>query len=426
MFKFAAKIEKIQKKDMNILFLIIGLLVGGIAVGFLFSKKIEAINKEKNEINEEKIKLKAELESYLKNNDKTEEQITKHIEAYVLNAMKHSNDNFINLAKQTLEKYFAEADKGLTNKTLEIEKIIKPLTEKVDNYDKKITDFQVQSTKSLGNVKVYLQELAKMQNELTKQTNSLVGALKSPRIRGRWGEIGLRRIVEYSGLNEYCDFTEQVHNKETGQRPDLIINLPEKRRIIVDSKLPLEAYLDAVESDNQQEKLVLLKKHTQAVRDNLKRLSSKKYSDNFEQSIDFVVMYIEIEPALSAALSADHGLINDALKQNVIIATPTTFIALLQTVAYGWRQYEISKNAQLILAETKEFYTRTAVFTEHFEQIGKMVNNLVEKFNQATGSWSRRVEPSLRRIEDLGIKDNKKEIKEIQEIDKSANNFISD
>ncbi len=411
---------------MNFLFFVLGFLLGAIFVWFLVSKKVEKMNANTLKIKEEKIRCEAEFENLLKQQKNMEKFVSEHIEAYVLNAMKSNNDNFIVLAKQNLEKYFASVDKSFENTTLKLEKIINPLSEKVDNYDKKIVDFQSEAAKNLSNVKVYLQELAKMQVELTKQTNSLVGALKSPRIRGRWGEIGLRRIVEYSGLNEYCDFSEQVHNKQSGQRPDLIINLPENRHIIVDSKLPLDAYLDAIETNNDEEKNIFYKKHIKAVRDNLRRLSAKNYSENLLTSIDFVVMYIEIEPALSAALSADHNLINDALKQNVIIATPTTFIALLQTVAYGWRQYEVSKNAQLILSETKEFYTRTAVFTEHFEQIGKMLNGLVDKFNQTSGSWNRRVQPSLRRIEQLGIKDSKKEIKDITEIDKNAKNFGSE
>ncbi len=411
---------------MNFLFFVLGFLLGAILVWFLLSKKINEMAANSLKIKEEKIRSEAELENILKQQKNMEKLISEHIESYVLNAMKSNNDNFIVLAQQNLEKYFASVDKSFENTALKLEKIINPLSEKVENYDKKVVYFQSETSKNLGNVKIYLQELAKMQGELTKQTNSLVGALKSPRIRGRWGEIGLRRIVEYSGLNEYCDFSEQVYHKQSGQRPDLIINLPENRHIIVDSKLPLDAYLDAIETNSNEEKNFFYKKHIKAVRDNLRRLSAKSYSENLQTSIDFVVMYIEIEPALSAALSADHNLINDALKQNVIIATPTTFIALLQTVAYGWRQYEVSKNAQLILSETKEFYSRTAVFTEHFEQIGKMVNGLVEKFNQASGSWNRRVEPSLRRIEQLGIKDSKKEIKDINDIDKNAKNFISE
>lgn len=402
---------------MNILFLIIGLLVGFISSWYFLSKKNEENKKLIAYEREEKIKIKAELENQLRNQKNLDDKMKESLESYVLNAMQLSNENFINLAKKTLEKYFVEADKGLQNKTLEIEKIIEPLQKSLDNYDKKIIDFQENTAKSIGGVATYLKELASMQNELTKQTNSLVGALKSPRIRGRWGEIGLRRIVEYSGLNQYCDFSEQQQTETDRLRPDMVINLPENRKIIVDSKLPLEAYISAFETDDEHQKLSLLKNHLKAVKDNVKLLSSKNYRDKFEQSIDFVVMYIEIEPALTAALTQDTSLINEALKYNVIIATPTTFVALLQTVAYGWRQHKLSENAQEILKEAHLFYERVGKFTEHFEKIGKSIGDLSSDFNKAVGSWQSRVEPSMRRIEQLGVKDNKKEIKRIDAVD---------
>ena len=405
---------------MEVAFLILGFLLGVILTWFFFSKKIEVVNNKYNQERINKIKLETENENFRNNQELFEQQISQNIEFNVMKSMQINNENFINLARQTLDKYFLQAENGFQNKTHEIEKIIQPLQKSLDVYDKKLSDFENNTSQNLGNIKTYLSELSKMQNELTKQTNSLVGALKSPRIRGRWGEIGLRRIVEYSGLNEYCDFTEQAQSETSRQRPDLIINLPEKRQIIVDSKLPLEAYLDANETDNPNEQNLLLKKHLAAVKTNLKRLSAKDYGSGFVESIDFVVMYIEIEPALTAALVQDHNLINEALQHNIIIATPTTFIALLQTVAYGWRQYQMSENAQQILKEAKDFFSRTIIFTEHFEKLGKTINGLVDNFNQTSGSWNRRVEPSLRRIEELGLKDNKKSIRDINKINKIA------
>jgi len=401
---------------MEVLFLLIGLLTGFIISWFILSKKNEENKRLLDFEREEKIKAKAELESYTRSQQNSENQVKESIEAYVLNAMQLNNENFINLAKKTLESYFVEADKGLNNKTLEIEKIIQPLQNSLKQYDERIINFQKNTAEGIGGLGVYLSELASMQNELTKQTNSLVGALKSPRIRGRWGEIGLRRIVEYSGLNEYCDFSEQQQTETDQLRPDMVINLPEERKIIVDSKLPLEAYISAFETDDEHQKKTFLKNHLKAVRDNIRLLSSKNYRDKFEQSIDFVVMYIEVEPALTAALSQDTSLINEALKYNVIIATPTTFVALLQTVAYGWRQNKLSENANEILKEAHAFYERVGKFTEHFEKIGKSIGNLSADFNKAVASWQSRVKPSMQRIEKLGVKDNKKEIKKINKI----------
>lgn len=404
---------------MDVLLFIIGFLVGTIVSWFFLSKKNEKSKGELNTEREKSIKLETELNNLIKNQQSFDKHIKESIESYVLNAMQLNNENFINLARKTIEKYFVEADKGLQNKTLEIEKIIEPLQKSLQSYDKKITDFQTDTSKSLGSLGTYLRELSSMQNELTKQTNSLVGALKSPRVRGRWGEIGLRRIVEFSGLNEYCDFSEQSKTDYDRLRPDMVINLPESRKIIVDSKLPLDAYLSAIETEDENQQKLLLQNHVKAVKESIRRLSSKNYRDKFADSIDFVVMYIEIEPALTSALTLDTTLINEALKLNIIIATPTTFIALLQTVAYGWKQFKLSENAQLILKETQEFYSRVAIFTEHFEKIGKAISNLGTDFNKAVGSWNSRVEPSLRRIEELGVSDNKKEIKQIDEVDNS-------
>ncbi|MEA3450360.1 MAG: DNA recombination protein RmuC [Bacteroidota bacterium] len=401
---------------MEILFFLIGLLIGVLVLWIFFTRKIEVLKENTARIKEENVKYKTELESIIKNQDLLDNYMKESIESNVLNAMKLNNESFVSLARQTVEKYFLEADKDMKNRTLEIEKIIDPLKEKIETYDKKITDFQTYTSNSLGGVKTFLTELTQMQQQLAQQTNSLVNALKSPKIRGRWGELGLKRIVEFSGLNQYCDFTEQAHSD--GQRPDMIINLPESRQIIVDSKLPLDAYLEAIETDNDVQRLSFYKKHLDAVKTNLKRLAAKNYWKNNEESVDFVVMYIEIEPALNAALMQDTSLILEAMKLNVVIATPTTFIALLQTVAYSWKQYKLSVNSKEILKETQEFYNRVSIFTEHFDKLAGNINKLVESYNGMQGSWNSRINPVLDRIMNLGVDDNKKNVKKIAEIKK--------
>ncbi len=387
---------------MEVLFFFLGLLIGGIIVLFFQNKRIETIREKLDSEKNEKIKLETELKGLLKNQELMDSHIKESIESYVLKAMQLNNENFINLARQTLEKYFVQADKGLENKTLEIEKIIAPLKKSLDVYDKKITDFQKDTSENLGGLRSYLAQLTTMQQDLIKQTNSLKNALKSSKIRGRWGEIGLRRLVEYAGLNQYCDFSEQQHSGH--QRPDMIISLPENRKIIVDSKLPLDAYLSAVETDDDKQKEALLNKHLKAVKDNLRLLSSKAYWQNNDESIDFVVMYFNIEPALHSALAIDSDLIAEALKNKIILATPTTFVALLHTVAYSWKQYQLSENAQLILKETQDFRSRVSVFLEHFEKIGKSAELMAETYNAAKKSWQSRIEPVMKRLEDLGLR----------------------
>jgi len=403
---------------MELLFFVLGLLVGAIIIWIYLSKKSEIIKKEYLFEREERIKIQADYNNFVKNQSFLENQIKQSIESNILTSMKTNNESFISLASQIIEKYFIQAEKGLKDKTIEIDKIINPLQKSLENYDKKIIEFQQNTSLGLGGIKTYLSELTLLQNNLSKLTNSLVSALKNPKIRGRWGEIGLRRIVEYAGLNQYCDFNEQVKSDINLLRPDLVINLPENKKIVIDSKLPLDSYIAALETESEEEKDKYLKKHLLAIKENIKRLSSKAYWDLFADSIDFVVMYIDIEPAFSAALMLDHNLINEALQQRIIISTPTTFIALLQTVAYSWKQNQLSENAFLILKEVKELYSRFAVYTEHFEKIGKNINSLVEGYNATTNSWNTRIEPSLKRIEELGMKDEKKKLKHFDNLDK--------
>lgn len=403
---------------MNVLFFIIGLLLGLLVMWFYFSSRMSVYHAQMSEEKELRVKYETELKTLLKNQEMLDVSIKESIESYVLNAMKLNNEQFLELSRKVLEKYFLEADKGLENKAVEIEKIIAPLRKSLESYDKKISDFQKYSAENLGGLSQKLAEVSKMQQDLGKQTYSLINALKTPNIRGKWGEIGLRRIVEFAGLNDYCDFSEQV--SIGNRRPDMIIYLPEGRKIVVDSKLPLDSFLAAMDTDDTDRREELMKKHLEAFRNNMNILSAKTYWDSFEGAVDFVVMYIQVEPALNAALQQNNSLIEEALKKKIILATPTTFIALLQTISYGWKQYKLSENAEIILAQTKEFYTRISVFTEHFSKVSLNMNRLVDSYNSMQRSWKSRVKPILDRIVDLGIGDSKKQKKDIEDVENRA------
>ena len=267
-----------------------------------------------------------------------------------------------------------------------------------------------------------MEELSKSQKSLEKETGALVTALKSPKVRGRWGEIGLKRIVEFSGMSHYCDFDEQV-NKNTDDgalRPDMIVNLPENRKIIVDSKMPLNAYLDALEAEEELTKQELMKNHAKAVALHVKNLSAKAYWSQFDNSIDFVVLYIEVESAFSAALSVNPRLIVEGLQNKIVFATPTTLITMLQTVAYSWKQQKSGENAQQIIQSSHEVFERIAIFNEYIQKIGTNISSLVKTFNQSVGSWEGRVLPSIRKVEALGLKSENRKIESLEKIESSV------
>ena len=390
---------------MNILFLLIGLL-SGLIISWLYSN--HKFNKaklqlDKNILAEKELRIKAEanIESLTKVYNNAQENLKNSFDKIVNDAVNNNNENFLLLANQSMEKYFT------------------PLKEKLDKHENLVKNIQSDSDKTFGSLRNYIEELNKSQDRLAKETNSLVSALKSPKVRGKWGEIGLKRIVEFSGMSPYCDFSEQVSVKSDEQmfRPDLIVYLPGNKQIVVDSKVPLNAYLDAIETNNEKLRKQFLIKHSKALQTHAKQLSSKAYWSQFDEAVDFVVLYIEVEPAFGAALLENNKLVLEAIKNRIVFATPTTLITLLQTVAYSWKQQKATENATRIWHSTKELYERIAKFTEHIQKIGTNIDSLAKSYNNAIGSWKYRVEPGLKKLQELGIDSEKKKIKELEKTD---------
>jgi len=410
-------------------------LVIGLIIGFLFGKFwIESQLKLKyqkqlrlleNEWNEQKIKYaqsQSDLNTEKQLNKLVNEQLKDTFESLASKVSRSNNQTFIELAKETMNGLIIKAEEDYSRRSESINELIKPLKESLDKHEKLVIDFQKGNNEAMGSLKNYLEELGKSQRSLEKETGALVTALKSPKVRGRWGEIGLKRIVEFSGMSHYCDFNEQVHtNTEDGQmRPDMIVNLPGNRKIVVDSKVPLNAYLNALETENETDKKQFLKEHAKAVSSHMKNLSAKAYWSQFDDSIDFVVLYIEVESAFSAALSENHQLIIEALKNRIVYATPTTLISLLQTVAFSWKQQKAGENAQKIIQSGSELQERIAAFNEFLNKIGQNINSLVKTYNQSIGSWEGRVLPGVKKMEELGVKSEKKRLNELNPIDRNV------
>ena len=320
-------------------------------------------------------------------------------------ALKSSSEDFLRLASEHLGKVVTETKGKLGEHQVAIDGLIKPLHEALKRYEEQVRLIEESRHKAYGSLEEQLRSLASTHEQLQKETSNLVSALKKPQVRGRWGEITLRRVAELSGMSAHCDFTEQISvETESGRlRPDMVVHLPMEREIVVDAKVSLDAYLDALSALTEDERKAKLEKHAQQVRAHMNKLGSKEYWTQFKQSPEFVVLFIPGESFLSSALDVDGTLIEDGIQKRVIIATPTTFIALLRAIAYGWRQEQITKNAQEISTLGKELYERIYTVVKHFIDIGSAIGKAMDSYNKVVGSMELRVLPSVRKFKELGV-----------------------
>lgn len=321
-------------------------------------------------------------------------------------SLQSNSEVFLRLAGERMTRQQQDAQQGLKQREAAIESLVKPLCEALAKTEVQIQQLESARVGAFATLKTEVESLAAGQNQLSRETRNLVTALRRPDIRGQWGEITLRRVVELSGMTEHVDFTEQLHlaTGEGAVRPDMIVHMPERRDIIVDVKTPLEAYLCAVEAQDDDERRRQLARHAQIVGARIRELAGKAYWAQFEHSPDFVVLFLPGEQFLSAALQENPGLIDDALRQNVMLATPTSLAALLKVVEYGWKQSLLADNAAEVRRLGEELYKRLAVFAEHLARLGKSLGASVDSFNKAVGSLEQQVLPGARRFPELGLR----------------------
>jgi DNA recombination protein RmuC len=286
------------------------------------------------------------------------------------------------------------------------ESLVQPIREALAKAETQIRDIERDRIDTFATLRSQIEVLATGQTLLSRETRNLVTALRRPDVRGQWGEITLKRLVELSGMTAHVDFTEQHHQTtESGAiRPDMIVHMPERRDIVVDVKTPLDAYLAAVEAQDDAERSVQLRRHAQIVGARVRELSSKQYWSQFEDSPEFVVLFLPGDQFLTAALQENHGLIEESLRQNVMLATPTSLVALLKAVAYGWKQAVLADNAAEIRRLGEDLYKRLSVFGEHLGRLGKSLGASVDSFNKAVGSLEQQILPAARRFPDLGLR----------------------
>ena len=369
------------------------------------------------------------LETRIKNQDSLQQereiafeaanaQLTRAFSELANQSLKSNSENFLRLAEQNLGAQQEKAKHDLGEREKAVENMVKPIQKALEAAQKQISELEKARSEAYGSIRSQLGAMQDSQNSLRQETQNLVNALRRPEVRGRWGEITLRRLVELAGMVEHCDFQEQVHSVGEGQiiRPDMIVRMPDKRELVVDVKTPLDAYLEAVEAENDTQRKLGLERHAKNVRAHIRMLASKTYWDQFDESPEFVILFIPGDQFLSAALNEEPDLIEYALSKQIILATPTSLVALLKAVAYGWRQLALADNAKEIRVLAEDLYGRLATFVGHMNRVGRQLASSVDHYNKAVGSLERNVLPGARKFVELGVHE-KKAIEKLESLD---------
>ena len=399
--------------ETYLLLTLAALLIG--ALGFLLGWLPQ--QRKYNTQREENIRVNSELEAERNKlrevqlaQQQARQQLTDSFNALAAEALRTNSSEFLKLADERFKQLQLHANKELGEREKAVENLVKPIRETLEKTEQQIRQMEKEREQAYGSLTRHIESMAETQRHLQQETRNLVQALRRPEVRGQWGEMTLRRLAELAGMVEHCDFYEQEQRRDDegkAQRPDMIVRMPDNRELIVDAKTPLDAYLSAVDAPNDEERLAHLQHHARKVRERVRELASKSYWQQFKNTPDFVVLFIPGEQFLGAALEQDRSLMEDAMADRVILATPTTLIALLRAVAFGWRQQAVAENAEKIRELGEELYGRLATFADHLGKLGKSLDSSVGHYNKAVGSFDARILPSARKFTEMGLHSKK-------------------
>lgn len=399
--------------------LLVGVLLGAFIHLLLSRRRTEALHVELA-IAKAQVKTEQQLEQERQQAlNLTLERLKASFDSVAGQSLRANSESFLQLAREHLGVHQQRANANLTEREKAIEAMLTPIRETLAKTEQQMQRIEKDRAESFGSLKSSLESVALGQQALQRETRTLVNALRRPEVRGQWGEMTLRRLAELAGMVEHCDFNEQVTVRtEAGAlRPDMIVHMPDGRDLVVDVKTPLDAYLDAVDAPTDEARSLAMRRHAQSIAERVKQLGAKSYWNQFEKSPDFVILFIPGDQFLSAALAEQPSLLEDAIRQDVIIATPSSFVALLKAVAYGWRQMALAQNAETIRNLAEDLYKRLAVFASHLTKMGRNLGTTVDAFNSAVGSLERNVLPGARKFTELGVRPDR-EIEMVEPIDR--------
>ena len=387
----------------------IGASLAAAVIGYLFGTVRAARRAEslRGELESTRARLTSESEQRTRTSEmlaSAEAQVRAAVESASRAALNSNSETFLKLAREVFGRDQASASASLKEREDAIRQLVEPIRAALMKQETQAQELERLRMESHGKLIGQIEGLMSVQSILQRETRNLSTALRRPEVRGRWGELTLRRVVELSGMSEHCDFTEQtqVQSGEGTLRPDLLVRMPEDRELVVDAKTPLDAYMDAIEANDDETRRTALARHAKQVEQRVRELGLKSYWEQFERSPEFAVLFLPGDQFLSAALAERPDLLDTALKQSIIIATPSTLMALLKVIAYGWRQAAASQNAAEIRELGQELHRRLTTFVGHLQKVGRSLDNALGAYNSAVGSFERNVTPQARRFTELG------------------------